>query len=274
MIRLVATDLDGTLLRDDLSVSERTRRAIARAREAGIDVIPVTARQPHGMRDVAAQAGLTGEAICSNGAVTYHLGRDEVTDTVYLDGTTIRDVGLALRARLPGLIFAGVRDGGRRFLAEAAYAAVAAFQDHKRHPHEMEIATLDKLSAEPCLKFIVRHPDLTSDALLAEVRALGLAGFEATHSRAPFVEVLGVGVSKAAALERLCARRGLARHEVLALGDGPNDLPMLAWAGRAVAPATAHPEVLAAVREVTASNDEDGVAQVLEALVAARPTPA
>lgn len=80
------------------------------------------------------------------------------------------------------------------------------------------------------------------------------------------VEVSAAGVSKAAALAELCDELGIAAADVLALGDYPNDLPMLAWAGRGVAVANAHPEVLAAADEVTASNDEDGVALVLETL--------
>jgi hydroxymethylpyrimidine pyrophosphatase-like HAD family hydrolase len=78
------------------------------------------------------------------------------------------------------------------------------------------------------------------------------------------VEIAAAGVSKAAALAELCEELGVMPAEVVAFGDYPNDLPMLEWAGHAVAVANAHPEVLAAVTEVTASNDDDGVAVVLD----------
>ena len=93
-----------------------------------------------------------------------------------------------------------------------------------------------------------------------------------THSSDDgLVEISASGVSKATGLARLAEERGIDPGRAVAFGDMPNDLPMLAWAGRAVAVANAHPEVLALADEVTASNDEDGVARVLERLVAGRP---
>jgi len=91
---------------------------------------------------------------------------------------------------------------------------------------------------------------------------------ELTHSsRDGLVEISASGVSKATTLELLCAERGVGAHEVVAFGDMPNDLPLLAWAGRGIAVANAHPSVLSAVTEHTASNDDDGVALVLERLI-------
>ncbi len=89
-----------------------------------------------------------------------------------------------------------------------------------------------------------------------------------THSSNLFVEVSAAGVTKAAALEGLCARLGVGAAPVVACGDMPNDLPMLRWAGHSVAVANAHPDVLAVVDEVTLSNNKDGVARVLD-----RPAP-
>jgi len=83
------------------------------------------------------------------------------------------------------------------------------------------------------------------------------------------VELSAVGVNKAAALAELCHELGFDAAEVIAFGDFPNDLPMLAWAGRSVAVANAHPDVIDEADEVTASNDEDGVAMVLETLAPA-----
>ena len=92
---------------------------------------------------------------------------------------------------------------------------------------------------------------------------------ELTHSSLDgLVEISATGVSKATTLELLCTERGIPADCVLAFGDMPNDLPLLAWAGRGIAVANAHPSVLAAVTEHTASNDDDGVALVLEQLLA------
>ncbi|WP_345466297.1 Cof-type HAD-IIB family hydrolase [Deinococcus carri] len=263
-MRLIATDLDGTLLRPDLTVSARTRAALAAARAAGIQVVPVTARQPRGVRPIAEAAGFADYALCGNGAHGVHLGTGETLFEAHVPEAVQRAVAEALAARVPGVLFVSVREGGEVFVAQDGYAAIAHFEDHKREPGEMGTFTLDDVLARPSLKFIVRHAALTPRELLAEVRALGLGGFAVTHSGAPFLEVLAEGVSKAWGLERLCARLGIAREEVLAFGDAPNDAEMLAWAGRGVAMGNAEPEALEVADEVTRTNAQDGVALVIE----------
>lgn len=267
-IRLIATDLDGTLLADPTTISERNRAALDAARAFGIEVVPVTARQPLGLRPVAELAGFTGWALCGNGGQGMHLSTGQVLFAAYLEAGTQQAVAAALRKQLPEVMFASVREGGEVFVAQAEYARSASFEDHKREPAEMVVAPLTDVLAEPSLKLIVRHPQATNDELVGRVRHLGLDGFEVTHSGAPFVEVMAPGVSKAWGLEQLCSRLGIDRSEVLAFGDAPNDAEMLAWAGRGVAVANADPVTLAAADEVTASNLQDGVAQVIESVLA------
>lgn len=266
-IRLIATDLDGTLLRRDLSVSPRTRRALDHARAAGLHVVPVTARQPRGVRRIAEAAGFDGWALCGNGAHGVHLHTGEVLFEAHVQQDVQKAVAQALLTRVPGALFVSVREGGEVFVAQEGYAALAHFEDHKRHPAEMGTFSLHDVLEQPSLKFIVRHPALSPRELLAHVQALKLPGFAVTHSGAPFLEVLAEGVSKAWGLERLCAHLGVRRDEVLAFGDAPNDAEMLAWAGRGVAMANAEPEAAEAAGERTLSNEDDGVAVVIEALL-------
>ena len=266
-IRLIATDLDGTLLRSDLSVSPRTRAALDAARAAGLHVVPVTARQPRGVRRIAEAAGFTQWALCGNGAHGVHLSTGEVLFEAHVAADVQRALAVALAERVPGTLFVSVREGGEVFVAQTGYADIAHVEDHKREPAEMGAHGLDAVLEQPSLKFIVRHPRLTPRELLPELRALGLPGFAVTHSGAPFLEVLAEGVSKAWGLERLCAHLGVARSEVLAFGDAPNDAEMLAWAGRGVAVSNADAEAREVATELTLSNDEDGVAAVLEALL-------
>jgi len=102
---------------------------------------------------------------------------------------------------------------------------------------------------------------------LAVVRSLSLVGVETTHSGgAGLIELSAAAVTKAGALAELCRRWGVTAEEVIAFGDMPNDGPMLRWAGQSWAVANAHPEARAAATDVTASNDEDGVARILEGL--------
>jgi hypothetical protein len=134
------------------------------------------------------------------------------------------------------------------------------------------LADIFALLESPAVKLMFGHPDWTADQLLAV--ALDSVGelAEVTHSNPlrSAIEISARGVSKATTLARLCSSRGIDSAQVLAFGDMPNDLPMLAWAGTAVAVANAHSDLLAAVPNVTASNDDDGVAHVLERLIAAR----
>ncbi|WP_407538668.1 HAD family hydrolase [Deinococcus radiomollis] len=271
MIRLIATDLDGTLLHSDRTVSPRTRAALDAARAAGIEVVPVTARQPNGLRLIVEQAGFEGYAICGNGAYAIRLNPGGDHDTLFeehLDVAAQTRLAHALLAARPEVRFASVRAGGSVFMGQEGYADLATYQDHKRHPHEMGRYSLAEVLAGSSLKFIARSPLVSPRELYAEVQKLGLDGFFATHSGAPFLEILAPGVHKAWGLARLCGLLGVERSEVLAFGDATNDAELLRWAGRGVAMANAEPEALAAADEVTLSNDEDGVAIVIEALLA------
>lgn len=249
-------------------MSARTRAALDAARTAGLHVVPVTARQPRGLRLIAEAAGFTDYALCGNGAYGVHLTTGEVLFEAHVTTAAQRALAEALAARVPGVLFVSVRDRGEVFVAQEGYAAIAHFEDHKRGPDQLGAHTLDNVLAAPSLKFIVRHASLTPRELLTELHALELGDFAVTHSGAPFLEVLAEGVSKAWGLERLCARLGVAREEVLAFGDAPNDAEMLAWAGRGAAVGNAEPEALAAADEVTGTNAEDGVAVVIERMLA------
>jgi Cof subfamily protein (haloacid dehalogenase superfamily) len=271
-IRLIASDLDGTLLRSDRTVSSRVRLALASARAQGIVVALATARPPVTTKAFADAAGLGGIAICSNGAMIYDLDADLVVRRSDLLVESARVLISSLRAALPGVCFAFVQGTG--FACEPAYAAMARAEDHGRQLDTLQLGDAVDLLEHPATKIIVRHADRSPDELLEIVTRLAVDGLDATHSNAPFVEVFAKGVSKAQGLAALCASLDIASDEVIAFGDAPNDLAMLRWAGRGIAVANAHPAVLEAVNEVTAANDEDGVAQVIESVLGMRPSSA
>lgn len=266
-VRLIATDLDGTLLRPDRTISERTRSAFRRAREAGIVTVIATARPPLTARSFARAAGIDGLAICSNGALVYDLDARAVVAHRPMTPKAAAEAMLGMRARLPDVCFGCVTL--EEFWAEPAYVALSHREDHGRTREEMTTASVDAFLRTPITKLTLRHATMRPAELLAIVRELSPAGCEADISGAPFVELVAKGVSKASALAELCERRGIAAAEVMAFGDAPNDLGMLAWAGRGVAVANAYPEVLAAADEVTAANKDDGVAAAIERLLSA-----
>lgn len=259
-IRLIATDLDGTLLRPDGSISQYTLSELRRVQEAGMLVVLVSARPPRVMRQLAQLSGLGGLAICCNGALLYDLDQDCILQSISLQPEQVMWLINTMRVALPELSFA-IEDG-LAVTCEPAYAAYYGDDDRL----ELRIASTITSHSGPAVKLMARHAEQTPGDLHAQVLELVGAEYSVTYSGGSFLEIAAAGINKAAALERFCAQRGISAQEVIAFGDMPNDLPMLRWAGRSVAVANAHPLVLAAVHEVTRSNAEDGVALVLQDL--------
>lgn len=263
MIRLIATDLDGTLLRRDGSISERTRTALANAREAGIAVVFVTARPPRDVHAIAEDLDITGMAVCSNGALLYDVAANRVMRQEALPTAVALQLITELRDHDPHFSFA--TEHGHKVGREAAFPT--AMFDGFVHHHEPRIDAVHTLCDEDLIKILVHHPAHEIDDLHALIRSLAGERVSVTHSGAPFVEFGALGVSKASGLLHLGDLLEIGAHEIVAFGDMPNDIPMLTAAGRGVAVANAHAHVLAAVTETTASNQDDGVARVIETLL-------
>ncbi|AOW95048.1 haloacid dehalogenase [Rhodococcus sp. WMMA185] len=267
---MVATDLDGTLLRSDRTISPRTARAMEEARRAGVEIVWATARARHSVHELAQSCGFRGKAICANGAVILDLtdGSPKITATTTIAMESAAAAMNRVRAVMPGVAFANVGPTG--FVAEPAYAALCEFTDHQRHPHEMALSELLPLPDEPMVKIVARHPDVSGAELYRTTVAAGVEGMELTHSGAPYVEMSASGVSKASALAELCAAEGISSSEVAVVGDATNDVQMLKWAGTALCPSNAIDDILALADRVLPSNDEDGVASFLESLILQR----
>jgi Cof subfamily protein (haloacid dehalogenase superfamily) len=254
----VATDLDGTIVRSDGTVSDRTLAAIAKVEAAGVPFVMVTGRPIRWMADIAGKTGHRGIAICANGAIAYDMHTEKVVRSSLLDGKAAMQVVEALRAAVPGIAFA-VERLEHGFAHEPTYIPRWDSADPKTS------AGIEELLSDGVVKLLARHEGLGSDELLAAAKEAVTEGATLTHSSADgLLEISGDGVSKASGLAAYAAEVGVEAKDAIAFGDMPNDLPMLLWAGRAVAVANAHPEVLEVASEVTASNDDDGVAQVLE----------
>ncbi|MGP3637045.1 HAD hydrolase family protein [Streptomyces sp. 24-1644] len=268
--RLIATDLDGTLLRDDKTLSDRTVAALAAAEEAGIEVFFVTGRPARWMNVVSDHVHGHGMAICANGAAVVDLRAE---GTPLMVRPLERDAALAavrtLREAAPGTSFAVEFTTGIHY--EPAYP-----------PFHLDpgatVAVAEKLlqaespgSGAPVLKLLAHHAELAPDEFLALARSAAgdLASFTRSSPTA-LLEVSGPGVSKASTLALCCAERGIGQAEVVAFGDMPNDVEMLNWAGASYAMGNAHPDAVAAASSRTVTNNEDGVAIVIERILAAR----
>jgi Cof subfamily protein (haloacid dehalogenase superfamily) len=262
LVRLIATDLDGTLLRSDLSVSARTQAALQAARDAGIRIVLVSARGPLGVGRVADEIGGDGLAICSNGALILDLASRKVIRHRMLAADVAAFMVRGLRARLPNVSFATEIEG--TFGLEPAFKG--AWGDWEP-PEGSRYADALSLVTAPVTKLMARDATRSVDELADAAREVAGDAAAVAISGKWVVEISAAGVNKAAALRELAAEYGIEPSDVVAFGDYPNDLPMLEWAGHSIATANAHPDVLAQVDEVTASNDEDGVALAIERLI-------
>lgn len=265
-MRLIASDIDGTILGHDGLISTRTVEAFAAAAEAGIDIVFVTGRPPRWLDPIREQLGHTGTVICSNGAVTYDLAADKVIDSHVLDWDTVEHVRTIVTGLAPKPYFAlesltglHVEEGfyGNRTSPFGAGIIPAALTPDMADGGIVKmLAVLHTGNADEFLDLV--GPSLSP--LLA-----------VTHS-APdlaLLEMGPLGVNKAVTLARYAAARRIDAADVVAFGDMPNDIEMLGWAGAGYAMAGGHPLALAAAALQAPRFEDDGVARVIESRLAA-----
>ncbi|MGW0912619.1 HAD family hydrolase [Streptomyces sp. NPDC002784] len=261
--RLIATDLDGTLLRGDGTLSPRTKAALAAVEQAGIRVVLVTGRPSRSVHVLLETIG-PHYVIAANGAAV-HAPDGTLEHLSPIPPPAAAQLVARVRAAVPGVSFSVEYD--QDFGHEPDYPSWSYGEGAVELVGTAE-ALVTRTPARPLLKILAHHPALPLDDFYA--RALHAAGTsaETTHSTGlSLVEFSASGVTKASTLIEWSGRLGIASDEIAAFGDMPNDLPMLTAVGRSYAVANAHPEVLATARHRTSSNDEDGVARILEGFI-------
>lgn len=257
--RLVATDLDGTLLGADGKVSARTRAVLRELDAQGVPVVFVTGRPIRWMEELWVEVGGHGLAVCSNGGIVYDVEAQAVRHALPLATTLAMEVAHALREEIPGTYFAVEKTTG--------FARETGFGGRSREVYDIPTGTLEEIYDTDVVKLLALHEELAPEQYWRRGLDLLDGQVEVTWSSSfPLLEISAPGVTKATTLERLCAELGVAASEVVAFGDMPNDSAMLRWAGRSYAMAEAHPEAHAAASDRAPGNDEDGVAQVLTTL--------
>jgi Cof subfamily protein (haloacid dehalogenase superfamily) len=263
--QLVASDVDGTLLDGTDRVSPRTRAAIEAVRARGVPFVLVTGRPPRWIAPVVDQLGFAPLAVCANGAVLYDPATDEVVSAQLLPVELLREAAEVAERLLPGCGLAAERVGrSAHDDATPQFVAAPGYVHAWLNPDDVEVED-HLVLAEPAVKLLVRHPEMTSGSMAAALRAEldGLVDLTWSTDNG-LVELAAPGVTKASGLASVARTLGVAPSHVVAFGDMPNDVPMLRWAGLGVAMGNAHPDALAVADEVAPPNTEDGVAQVLE----------
>jgi Cof subfamily protein (haloacid dehalogenase superfamily) len=265
--RLVVTDLDRTLLRADGTVSEATRKALDLARANGARVVIATGRPPRWVAGPARAAGHEGLVVCANGASIYDPASGEIVRHEPIEADDVGRLIAGIGEAIPGARFAS--ESLFDFRGEKGYLDVI---EHDLWDGVEIVERAPELAAWPATKLIVRHGTLRSPELAEALRPvlaeLSAEGVEATltTSGIDIVELSRAGVSKLSAIRYLADGWGIAAAEAIAFGDWWNDVAMIRWAGTGVVVANGHPDVLAEADLVAPSNDEDGVARVLESI--------
>ncbi|MEU6113816.1 HAD family hydrolase [Streptomyces sp. NPDC047117] len=256
---LVATDLDGTLLRPDDTVSERTREALAAVTAAGAAHIVVTGRAVPWTRHILDDLGYNGLAVCGQGAQVYHAGEHRLLTSVTLDRQL---AGLAIakvEAEVGPLYLAASQDG-----LDGSVVVGPGYRVQEGPLANVLVDDAADLWTDPINKVYIQHPELSDDALAAAAREVAGDLVGVTMAGPGIVELLPLGLSKATGLSLAARRLGVKAAGTIAFGDMPNDIPMFGWAAHGVAMANAHDELKAVADEITTSNADDGIAAVLE----------
>jgi hypothetical protein len=258
-LRLVATDLDGTLLHTDGTVTDRTRATLTAVESLGVSVVFVTGRPIRWMQSLWEHVGDHGLAVCSNGGVVYDVRRHTVRSFRPIPVEAGLQAAALLREGIPGTTFAVEKVSG--------YGREPRFMERHEVPPDVLVGPLEDLLDDGTVKLLARHEELQPEVFWAQVERL--AGDRVTttwSSLGALVEISAAGVTKASTLALLCDELGVTAEQVVAFGDMPNDLAMLEWAGTSYAMANAHASVLALADRTAPDHDEDGVAAVLEQL--------
>lgn len=260
--KLVATDLDGTLLGEDHMVSARTREALTAATAAGAAHIIVTGRAVPWTRAILDDLGYDGLAVCGQGAQVYHAGEHRLLTSVTLDRQVAVVALSKIEAEVGPLALAASRDG-----LDGDVLIGPGYQVQEGPLPSLRLDDRAEMWTQPINKVYIQHPELSDDALAKVARETAGSMVAVVMAGPGVVELLPLGLSKATGLSLAARRLGVTAADTIAFGDMPNDIPMFGWARHGVAMANAHEALKAVADEVTASNDDDGIAVVLERLL-------
>jgi Cof subfamily protein (haloacid dehalogenase superfamily) len=256
--KLVALDVDGTIVNGANELSDAVRDAVVAIRDSGVPTVISTGRAIPGVMDTVGKLGFTeGLAVASNGAVVFRY-LDDAVDPVEVIHSVTFDASDAVRRvleQVPDAIVAVEQLGTgfrvNRPFPETEFAGQFVLDD------------IESLIAEPVTRVVIRSTDHTPAEFTAIVHDLGLEGTNYFIGYSAWLDLAPEGVSKASGLDVVCERLGIAPADVLAVGDGNNDLEMLQWAGRGVAMGQS-PDALKDVADgVTGTVEDDGLATEL-----------
>jgi Cof subfamily protein (haloacid dehalogenase superfamily) len=261
--KLIATDLDGTIVNHDGTISERTVTTFKRARDMGVEIFFVTGRPPRWMPEIREAFGF-GNAICGNGAMLYDLLGDKVLEEWLISVDDQLETVKRLRLAIPEISFAV--ESHSYFHREKAY-----IPRWDVGLDNVGVDSIEEIIQSPALKLLARcsAQNISSDVMLDTAIPVldGLVTVTHSNPHDSLLEISAINVSKGATLAKMAARLGIDAADCVTFGDNPNDFSMLAWSGRSYAMASGHPDGATIAKSVAAPCEEDGVAQAIDALL-------
>lgn len=251
--RLVALDVDGTIVDHRNNLSPAVKDAVLAVRDAGIPVVIATGRAVPGVYDVLDKLGFReGQGIASNGSVVFNVAPFEIVQTTTFDA---REAVRRVLERVPEALVA-VEEVGVGYRVNRAFP-------HGEISGKVILDEVERMVSQPVTRVVVRAPDHSRDEFSSLVQDLGLDGTNYYIGYTAWLDLAPEGVSKASGLDVVCASLGLTAADVLAVGDGNNDTEMLQWAGRGVAMGQSPDNLKAVADAVTGPVEEDGLADEL-----------
>jgi len=261
--KLIASDLDGTIVAHYGEISQRTINVFREAHSLGIHIFFVTGRPPRWMPEIKEAFGM-GSAICGNGAMLYDLHNDKVLEEWLISVDAQKETITRLRKSIPGVSFAV--ESQSYFHREKAY-----IPRWDVGLDNVGVDVIEEIMTAPALKILARCSDqeLSSDEMLiiAKKAVEGIVTVTHSNPHESLLEISAVGVSKGATLAKMAGRLGIDAADCVSFGDNPNDFSMLEWCGRSYAMADGHPEGKLHAKDVAPAHTDDGVAVILEKLL-------
>jgi len=261
--KLIASDLDGTIVAHYGNVTQRTIDAFRKAHSMGVEIFFVTGRPPRWMPEIKEAFGIGG-AICGNGAMLYDLHNDKVLEEWLIPVDTQLEAVKRLRKAIPEISFAV--ESHNYFHREKIY-----IPRWDVGLDNVGVEKIEEVITSPALKVLARcsQQEHTSDEMLAiaKVELDGLATVTHSNPNDSLLEISALGVSKGMTLAKIAARLGIDASDCVSFGDNPNDFSMLEWCGRSFAMVDGHPEGPKHAKGIAGPCEEDGVAIIIEQLL-------
>jgi len=261
--KLIASDLDGTIVSHKGEISQRTIAAFTRAHDLGVHVFFVTGRPPRWMGEIREAFGFGG-AICCNGAMLYDLVNDAVLEEWMISIDDQLEVVRRMRIAMPEMSFAV--ESNDHYHREIAYIP--------KWDIGMDNVGVEKIEdaiKRPALKILGRcsNHEFTSDQMVevAHRECQDLVTVTHSTSKDSLIEISALNISKGKTLEMMAQRLSLTADDCVSFGDNPNDFSMLQWAGRSYAMSDGHPDASSFAKAVAEPCEADGVAKIIEQLL-------